>query len=152
MTAVRERILAATFAAVGAIDPAVAATVRRNPDADPEHDQVPCIDQYDGGHTASEHGEHGSEEYDLTVDFELLVEGDDLTNAGTALNALYAAVVSALLADVSLGGLSQDIVERGMGVELLRDETGGGRYMAGTLQFGIRFGTESLDPETVAQP
>jgi hypothetical protein len=109
MSAVREQIFAAIEDRLRGIASPVVAEVERLPSADPV--SFPALHIFDGGHRIVDM-EAGTTRYTLTVPIEGYVEQSSGVAAHAALNALYAAVVAAVMPDPPLDGLAETIDEQ----------------------------------------
>lgn len=141
MTAVRETILQAVEAAIIATH---ADEVERMPSGDPA--SFPAVHIYDDGQGDDAPAEAGTVQYTMELQLEGFVERAGGSAAAGELNALYAAVVKAIMAleDPALGIV--DIVERRMRVKVA--PLASARRLAFELDFDITFVTRRGDPET----
>jgi len=113
-----------------------------------ESEPLPRLNQVDEGHTPLV-GQTGQDEFTGRVAVEGMVEVADAAAVGPALNALYAAVVVAVMTDKTLGGYAQTIRQRGMSdPEHVREEGRQG-YAAAAFFFEIDFATAEDNPNSL---
>ena len=141
-TPIREQVLAAFSLA---IETAIVGTpVERNRSREIPADADSYIVVLDGPQiiTTDVTGYKG---YTTTVTVEIYQRGSTDQLAATALNALYADVVKAAIADYSLGGLSVDVREGDMPDVYIDPEASKPTVAAG-IDFEIDYQTSELDP------
>lgn len=114
--------------------------VVRNPE-DVYTGPYPATLVYDGEQDA-DYGNHGITRYRLVVPVECMVQSS-AANIGTALNEQYAAVVAAMMANHTLGGLAVDVVELSASEPNI-DETRAAKRV-GTI--GITFAVDYVTPQ-----
>ena len=134
---IRERCLAAVATALAD----VATTVARNTDRAFSPDELPAAVVFDGPHAAAETFT-GVASFSLDVGIELLVSGEA---GGTALNALYADTVAALLADRTLGGVAVDLREVDLGEPEHLTGARAVEIVSATLRVEVLFETAEAD-------
>ena len=139
MTAIRETIIAAFFTRLQNV--AGVALCRRMASAEPS--EFPALDLDDRGQVKLEQDATHSR-YALTLAVEGRVQGNGGTAAHLALNALYAATVTALLADQQLGGLVETIEEQDTSIEI--SALGQTATLAFTIIFELTFTNRSNNP------
>lgn len=144
---VREQILARIATVLGGITGFSGLVVTRNP----QEAQVsyPCLCIHDSDETIDEGNFQGVANRVMQPRVEGFVQqsGNSLTNIGTEINRLYAAVETALLADRTLNGLAVDT--RITGCVVVNDE-GEGRQPTAAFEatFEVQYWTRSGDPFT----
>lgn len=152
MTAVRETFFARVETVLNTI---AGHSVLRNPRHEAYEDSdLPLYVLWDGGHQTQE-DMTGADQFTLNFDIEIYaLAGSD--NAGTALNASYAAATNALRADFAdgssgtLGGLARQFRERGLtDPDFVRPE-GRKEAVVATLECFADIWTEELDVEQLA--
>lgn len=104
---IRERILAAFFTQLSGIS---GVTAYRNRDTGVPEDSLPAVVQRDGGMTRDYDG-NNLLNVTLAVDVECFVSATTDAELGAAISDLYARVTQATLADRTLGGLANDVLE-----------------------------------------
>ena len=149
MTARREVILAALLTA---IDGAGGSTGERNPVNQIHPNDMPAFALYDGGHEIDE-VYAGQTQYRMTPAIGLYVAA--ASGGGTALNALYTAIVQAAMADPTLGGVCDTIREGDMSdPETVTESAPGVRlgkpFMVAIIDLEIDFATVEGDPSTAS--
>jgi hypothetical protein len=140
--AIREQILEAMKATLIAALPDT--RIERNADRPAEHDRRPWLNLIDGSQSPPSEETAGFKEYVMSVTLEGLVEKGDADNAGTPVVQLYADALAAVMADRTVGGLAQDVVEGALDIEIDRESSASGG--AFTLGLTITFWTRSDDP------
>lgn len=143
---IREQVLAAFQAKLAAITGIDGLTVERNR-ASPVQ-EFPKLIMRDGGHEVTEENT-GMMGYRMTVDVEGFVAHSSDSGTGPAVNALYATVLQAVLADRTLGDLAADITETSMDINL-DSEDGHSPHAAFNSSFVIIFYTTPGDPYSLA--
>ena len=88
--------------------------------------------------------------YVMLFQLEMYASGATGKAAGSALNALYGAVVAALTADQTLGGLVVDMTEGAFEEIEIGQAAGQGATVAGNLQWITTYWTPVGDPFAVA--
>jgi len=141
VTAVREQILLAVEAALGATG---AVEIERMPSGDPS--QFDALQIFDDGQADVPQTEIGSVRYQMNLGIVGFVEGGSGSAASAALNALYSKTVAAImpLEDPALG--IEEIVERNMQVKVAK--LASKRRLSFELDFEITFVTRRGNPET----
>ena len=92
--------------------------VERNRRADVASGDAPVLVLFDGDHHA-QITDFGDMTYDMMPSIEGTVTAMDDATLGTALNALYEAARSAIMADPALGGAAQQVSETGLTVQIV---------------------------------
>lgn len=139
----REQVLAAIKAA---LDTAFPGQVDRNRTNEVNlKNETPRLVMVDGGHELRE-DQTGEDEYRLSVDVDLYVTAATDDELGPALNTLWAGVVKALQADLSLGGLTQDIRQVDMSDPEALKEKGAPPAIFAQVSFDVFFATAERDP------
>jgi len=142
-TSIREQILTAVDAALIAIGAGVLAARNRSSDVEPA--EMPAAIQIDGGHRASDH-ETGAVGMTLDVSVQGYVTGSDDAAITAAVDALYVQIGTALMADITLGGLASDVREVEMlEPEIMREEQEK-PFAEFTVEFEIDYQTSETDP------
>ena len=145
MTDRREQVLAAIKTALEAVLPG---QVDRNRTTEVNlQEETPRLVMMDGGHELRE-DQTGEDEYRMSVDVDLYATAADDDDLGAALNALWAAVVTALQADLSLGGLTSDIRQVDMSDPEVLKEKGAPPAILAQVSFNVFFATAEGDPST----
>lgn len=146
---VREQVLTAILDTLETISTIYNLAVHRNLDAEVEH--YPTLILTDGDEEANEAAFQGFCDCTMNVMIEghVQLEGGSTTNIGTAVNALYAAVEQALLADRTLGGTAVNVLKGGCQVDVNR---GAGQQPQGAFaaEFSVQYFHRSGDPYTAA--
>jgi len=137
-----EQCLSAFYAKIAAI-PDV--NVRRN--SGKEVVSFPSLEMFDGGQKA--HNDTTQNKvFDLRVDVECWVQADD-ADIGTAKGALYAKLVTAVLADVSLGNLAIDVLESDMLDPEIDRRKGAKPHACFSVSFIIVYSTAGDNPYNI---
>lgn len=142
---IRERVLDAFKTKLDGITGVTGLTVERNRDVRVQ--EFPMLIMIDGGQQANLDNT-GFTRYDMNIEVEGHVTASTPGGLGDAVNALYGKTVEAVMADVTLGSLSLDIVEVSMEVEIDRGE-GRKPYAAFLVTFQVTYFTEQGDPFTL---
>ena len=140
MTARRETIIAAVFTRLQTV-PGLA-LCRRMPNAEPS--EFPALDLDDRGQQVLDRDAQQTR-YAMTLVVEGRVQGTGGTAAHQALNTLYAATVRALLADIQLGGLCDDIREEDTSIDV--SALAQSATLAFATAFTIEFTARTYDPD-----
>lgn len=143
MTALRELVFAeigARLAAIGGV-----AEVERMPSGDPM--DFPALHIFDSGSAPNGEGEPAITRHELPVTIEGYLEQAGGAAAHTALNGLYARVVSVMMPEPPLGGLAETIDEGALRVVVA--PLASKPRLGFSLDFIITFPTRRDDP---AQP
>jgi hypothetical protein len=146
MTAVREQCLSAVRTRLATIP---GATVYRNRLDPIAPGAMPAVNLFDGGHNLKA-TLSGHDEYELRCDVEMYVTAANDAALGAAFSALYSQVVAAVMEDVALGGVAQQILEGDMTDPEFSLDDPSPPLMAASLRFEIEYWTEEGDPETLA--
>lgn len=143
---IRERIYAKVEELLAGITSPFGVEVHRNRDS--AVDTFPALNIVDGAQTTDSSAPHFSRCL-MPLDVEGYVTETENENIGTAINALYAATVFALCADVTLGGLTVDVQESEMTSEVSRSEGQGplGHFL---VRFQVEYWTLQGDPYSLA--
>lgn len=144
MTTVREDIHVAIKAALDGITGIAGLAVDRNKDE--EVVSFPAAILLDGEHRRDDVFS-GTTNFTLTVTVVMYVRGN-AGDLGSQLNALYGAVVKAVLADLTFGGKAVRSAEVGLS-EPIQFGEGGKTAMTAGVEFSIEYWTIEGDPETV---
>lgn len=153
-TAIREQILATMFTALSdgfeAAYGTAASLMARNLRDDPDYDtQLPAVIFHDGDQTRDEAREMpNADPWRMRVEVEAHAEAASEATLGSTANALYAALVTCLVADRSVNGLALDVIETDMSIDLDRGN-GTDEYLMVTVGFQVPYWTQSADPYTV---
>jgi hypothetical protein len=140
--AIREQILEAMKATLATALPDVG--VDRNADRPAEHDRRPWLNLIDGSQPPPSEETAGYKEYVVSATLEGVAEKGDADNPGTPVVQLYADALVALMADRTVGGLAQDVVEGALDLAIDRESSApGGSF---TLDLIITFWTRTNDP------
>ena len=143
-TPIREQVLAAFHTA---IDTALSVDVERNRSREIPVDSTSYVVLLDGQqYIASD--ETGLIFYTMTVTVEGYSRAATDALVGPAVNALYADVVAAAVADHTLGGLSVDVREGDL-PDVYIDPEASKPTMAFALDFEIDYFTKETDPYTI---
>ena len=143
-TPIREQVLAAFHLA---IDTALTPIVERNRSREIPVDVDDFVVVLDGPQfTASD--ETGLKFYRLTVNVEGYARAATDELVGPAINALYADVVTAAMADHTLGGVSVDVREGDL-PNIYIDPESSKPMMVFALAFEIDYFTKEIDPYTI---
>ncbi len=145
-TTVREQCLAAFYTVLSGI---AGVTTYRNRRREVPHAAMPAFVQVDGGHDEPSDDNSGRTTYQLQVSVEGFVTADTDALLGPALSDHHGKLVSAVLADRTLGGLAIDVREGPMVADLDRSE-GSAPAMAFNCTFTVDYWTVPGDPYTVA--
>lgn len=155
MATKREDALVALRAALAGISSVTGLEVFRNPHFEMDRDAMPALCLWDGGQRLVEETNE-LKLYELTPIVEgyvTVAAGANVETAGdaagTALNALYGAVVLALYADRTLGGAVMDLFEGDLDWDAVEDE-GAQVHLEFTLQLRIVIQTAVNDPSAAA--
>ena len=141
----REQVLAAIKTALDAVLPG---RVERNRTKEVNlKTETPRLVMLDGGHELRE-DQTGEDEYRLSVDVDIYAAARSDAELGPALNTLWAEVVKALQADLSLGGLTQDIRQADMSDPEVLKESGAPPAITAQVSFDVFFATAERDPFT----
>lgn len=121
--------------------------VERNRDTEVSH--FPTIVVVDGNWDPDEDSFHGATVYTMEVGVECYLQAETHAELGRKMSVFHAEVVKAMLADVTLGGLTQNVTELAGFRDL--DRTAGRTPQGGiSVNFAVSYWTESGDPYTTA--
>lgn len=139
---IREQILAAVDVLLDAI---TGVTTGRNRTTDIDLSDMPAAIQLDGGHVTTAL-QTGAATKTLEVSVQCYVTGATEAALTAAIDVLYVQVTTALLADITLGGLASDVRE----VEMIEpdpmDDEQEKLFAAFSVEFEIDFETSETDP------
>ncbi len=148
---VRELILIGIKAAIEAIPAGY--PIERNPDNELEPEALPGLALLDGGQVVVA---RASGQTDYTGRATLVIYVARGADEGAVLNVVYGDVIAALMADITLGGLTAWIRETEIGEIVVIDEVAPGvkldqAFIAAPLELEFDFATAEDDP-TVKMP
>lgn len=113
---------------------------------DEQVNAFPTLNVLGGAQRVIEDGEEqNASYYEMDVTVELYVKG----GGDSALNALYAGAVAAVLEDPTRGGIAEHTKEVTFGPADAPESEAGARYITAPLSFAVRFRTAFDDPTTV---
>lgn len=116
----------------------------RNPDRDPQVEELPLIAMHDGGEGPPIRST-GAIEAELSITVEIYVDEAAGMTREQRLDQFYAAIYQAILVDQALGGLADDIRRGDLSdPEFNRDE-GHQPYAAIAVEFLVRYTTNEID-------
>lgn len=143
----REQVLKAFKTALDAIEyplyPGLAPErIERNRDAFVQ--QFPAVVMIDGD-SRTNYDNSGSVFYDMDVEVEGYIQTESPDDLGSTINALYAAILVAMLADTTLGQVAQDVREQDAKFEISRAQ-GQKPIAACSILFTVTFYTREGDP------
>lgn len=144
----REQVLAAVKTALETVPGILPDQVDRNrSDAVNLKEETPRLVLVDGGHELRE-DQTGDDEYRLSVDVDIYATAASDAELGPALNLLWGNVVKTLQADLTLGGLAQDIRQVDMSDPEPLKEKGAPSAIVAQVSFDVFFATAERDPFT----
>jgi hypothetical protein len=146
--AIREQILAAFFVKLEALNDVIAF---RNRDTNVGAEQMPAVIQRDGGMARAYDG-NNLLNISMRIDVECYVKSTTDDAIGTAISDLYARVTQGVLDDITLGGLTIDMIESDdmMGDPIIARDQSDTPHAAFILSFTAQFFLKPGDPYSSA--
>lgn len=145
---VREQVLQAFEAALGNVTATVPeAVIERNRDI--EVTSFPAVVMVDRGQSIGQ-DDTGIKRVRMGVDVEMYAAAPTFDQLAGALDRLYSAVVKAVLADHTLGGVAVDVAEDDMTDPEIDRAEGRGPNIAASLGFNIEYWVAEDDPDVLA--
>lgn len=145
---VRESVLADFNTALQNIADAIEG-VKVDRNLDIEVSDFPAAIQFDGGHDV-EQDDTGVDRHTLRIDVECYVEAALYSGLAAAIDAMYVAVVAAVLSDYGRNDLASDTRLTGFQDPIIERAEGQGATAAFLLTFEVDFWTTTNDPTTKA--
>ena len=139
---IMEQCLAAFYAKIAAIP-----DVNAKHNYDKEVVSYPTLSMFDGGQKPNNDTTQ-NKVFDLKVDVECFVQADS-ANMGAAKGELYAKLVTAVLADTTLGGVAIDVLEGEMLDPEIDRRKGAKPHAVFSVAFIIRYSTAGDNPYNI---